>query len=630
MSDLSEIQASQSIKVAGADPSTGVETFYAQVDSTGKLQTSASLSGYSYSSYSPDPSSYATSNQTSITIDAVGRLESHATCTTDEGSFRDDFTGSALSTTLPGTLTFTNGSVIVTGVGTTFTDIPQYIFIKKSTDSDALYCEIDHIGNDSTIYLTTNYAGTTASGVTAVVSNWFPTTGTGGSIAVSNSVVSLNSGTTSGTTVNIFRGGDFLPYTCNMYLAISQRIANQTTKIGLMDAMAGTSIGAYIQFDGTTNTSVKFITQSSAAAADTQTTTVTLPGGALTSSFNTYKIDLSGNFANLLINGIVSATNTIHIPGPYDNLNLIGGITNTAAAASTTALQLDMLYFYNTDRVQIDDDFSGDPLNVSITNSPSVTLSGTSTVRTQDGFGNPLTTVTSTPGASEIGLVVRNIPSGTQAISASALPLPTGASTETTLSALNTKVTTTANGIKVDGSAVTQPVLVTNGVAPTDGTKTSYSAAITGLVAASTATDIFTITGSASKIVRITRVEISGTQTTGGIVPIILIRRSTANTAGTSTAPAKVTHDTTNPTATATVLAYTANPTVGTLVGPIRSLRAFVSGTTVANNIIVEDFGIRPSQAIVLRGTAEVLAVNLNSTTVTGSLFNISIEWTEE
>lgn len=47
---------------------------------------------------------------------------------------------------------------------------------------------------------------------------------------------------------------------------------------------------------------------------------------------------------------------------------------------------------------------------------------------------------------------------GTQAISATALPLPTGASTETTLSALNTKVTTTANGVKVDGSAVTQPV----------------------------------------------------------------------------------------------------------------------------------------------------------------------------
>ncbi|CAK0741503.1 hypothetical protein CCP1ISM_130010 [Azospirillaceae bacterium] len=38
------------------------------------------------------------------------------------------------------------------------------------------------------------------------------------------------------------------------------------------------------------------------------------------------------------------------------------------------------------------------------------------------------------------------------------ISLPTGASTEATLSAINTKITTTANGIKVDGSAVTQPI----------------------------------------------------------------------------------------------------------------------------------------------------------------------------
>lgn len=46
----------------------------------------------------------------------------------------------------------------------------------------------------------------------------------------------------------------------------------------------------------------------------------------------------------------------------------------------------------------------------------------------------------------------------TQPISAVSLPLPTGAATEATLAALDAKVTTTANGIKVDGSAVTQPI----------------------------------------------------------------------------------------------------------------------------------------------------------------------------
>jgi hypothetical protein len=324
------------------------------------------VSGYAYSSYSPDPSSYPTSNQTNLSIDAVGRLETHSTCTTDEGSFRDDFSGTGLITTLTGTLTFTNGSNIVTGSGTNFTTIPQYIYIKKSTDSDTLYCEIDHVGSDTTIYLTTNYAGTTASGVSAVVSSWFPTTGTGGSIAIASSVCSLNSGTTNGSSTYLQRVGDYLPYTANFYLAINQRIANQSAKVGLMDNFTSTGVGAYIQFTGTNNTQLNLVTQSSSSAADTQTTTVTLPGGALTSAQNFYKLDLAGNSAVLSINGTVVARNMLHLPGPYSNINLMCGITNTGAAASTTALQIDMLYFYNTDRIQVDDDFSGEPINVTM------------------------------------------------------------------------------------------------------------------------------------------------------------------------------------------------------------------------------------------------------------------------
>jgi hypothetical protein len=46
----------------------------------------------------------------------------------------------------------------------------------------------------------------------------------------------------------------------------------------------------------------------------------------------------------------------------------------------------------------------------------------------------------------------------TQPVSAASLPLPSGAATESTLSAVNGKLTTTANGLKVDNSGVTQPV----------------------------------------------------------------------------------------------------------------------------------------------------------------------------
>jgi len=78
------------------------------------------------------------------------------------------------------------------------------------------------------------------------------------------------------------------------------------------------------------------------------------------------------------------------------------------------------------------------------------TIAGVSTEATLSSLNNKVTT--SVNGVIVDGSAV------TQPISAAALPLPSGASTESTLSALNTKVTTTLNGVKVDGSGVTQPV----------------------------------------------------------------------------------------------------------------------------------------------------------------------------
>src|SRR6266568_4113674 len=78
--------------------------------------------------------------------------------------------------------------------------------------------------------------------------------------------------------------------------------------------------------------------------------------------------------------------------------------------------------------------------------------------------------------------------------------------------------------------------------------------------------------------------------------------------------------------------------TLGTLVGAIRNIRAFLQFTPITATefpmmppLYIEDFGMRGSQPIVLRGTGDVLAVNLNAVaTITGWLFDISVEWTEE
>ena len=167
---------------------------------------------------------------------------------------------------------------------------------------------------------------------------------------------------------------------------------------------------------------------------------------------------------------------------------------------------------------------------------------------------------------------------------------------------------------------------------PLDGYKASYSAAITGLAAAATPTDVFTLTGSATKIIRVTRMGISGTQTTSAVRDVQVIKRSTANTGGTSSAITAIKHDSNDAATTGTVLAYTANPTLGTTVGVIRTIKMDVEATNLvgASDHFELTFGNGPSKGLVLRGTSEVLAINLNAVTSNGNSWNFYIEWTEE
>jgi hypothetical protein len=173
--------------------------------------------------------------------------------------------------------------------------------------------------------------------------------------------------------------------------------------------------------------------------------------------------------------------------------------------------------------------------------------------------------------------------------------------------------------------------------APVDGSKQSYRAASSAsFSSAATATDIFTITGSATKTIRITRISITGTQTTPGYVSFFFIKRSAANSGGTSAAVTAVPHDSNNLAATATVLQYTANPTsLGATVGTILSFKKVIQVPAVAGNVSSENipdiyFGNSPAQSIVLRGTSQVLAINLGGVTVTGGSWLCTVEWTEE
>lgn len=175
---------------------------------------------------------------------------------------------------------------------------------------------------------------------------------------------------------------------------------------------------------------------------------------------------------------------------------------------------------------------------------------------------------------------------------------------------------------------------------PLDSIKRTYGIAFTGLVAAAGATDIEQICGSASSLVKVTRMRISGRATAAAGMDVQVIKRSAANTGGTINASAPwsgsfvtgFNYDTADAAPTALTATWTANPTLGTQVGVIDSAQVALSvaATTVGGAITNFDFGNRPGKAVTLRGAAQCLSLNLNAQTFAGNLLDVSIEWTEE
>ena len=158
----------------------------------------------------------------------------------------------------------------------------------------------------------------------------------------------------------------------------------------------------------------------------------------------------------------------------------------------------------------------------------------------------------------------------------------------------------------------------------------AYSA-FASVAAAALATDIAILPGSATTTVYVTRIFISGVQTTAGNVEIVLAKRSTANTGGTSAAMTAVPHCSGDAAAVAAPLSYTANPTTGSLVGNLRRFYIPVgpAATSIANSFTVIDLGFN-AKPVCLMGVAEGLAINLNGVTVTGGTFDVGFEWREE
>lgn len=159
----------------------------------------------------------------------------------------------------------------------------------------------------------------------------------------------------------------------------------------------------------------------------------------------------------------------------------------------------------------------------------------------------------------------------------------------------------------------------------------TYRANVAGLVPAASATDVFYINGSASKTITVNRLFVSGSAGTNVGVPMQVIKRSTATTGGTCAAATNVPLDSADAAATAVVNSCTANPTPGTSVGTVASQQVWLPTTSGVTGPPGDfRFGDANGKPVVLRGTAQGLALNLNGVSVTTGALTVWIEWTEE
>jgi hypothetical protein len=156
------------------------------------------------------------------------------------------------------------------------------------------------------------------------------------------------------------------------------------------------------------------------------------------------------------------------------------------------------------------------------------------------------------------------------------------------------------------------------------------------VASAATATDIASMPGNATNTVLVTGIRVSCTQTTGSIINLSILMRTTADTAGTPVTTAIHKDDSNYAAASSAPKTWTANPTKGTLEAMVDSVKlgCMAPGTVSPNDIYISPANWRMKPQV-LRGTAQELEVNLGApidgagTTVTGGSFLITFEWIE-
>ncbi len=207
------------------------------------------------------------------------------------------------------------------------------------------------------------------------------------------------------------------------------------------------------------------------------------------------------------------------------------------------------------------------------------------------------------------------------------------------------RILLSALGLLALGTSALAQVNVVPQVGVTSGYigKQTYSAVFLGLAPAASTTDLICISGSATKNIILRQIKISGSAGTTLSLPVTVLHRASLDTGGTAASttanPANTIskRNSGNGTATAVLVAYTANPTiVDTTPTYIDSAQLAVSLTTMATVSIPAVFDWTNNNVGLLqapyipKNSTEQICVNLNATSLATGLLTGSLTWTEE
>lgn len=304
-------------------------------------------------SYWPGYKAPSSVGQRSTGVDDGGALITRGAVLTDEGTFRVNFANTSFAVSI-GTVSISGRTVTGNGFSTTI-DVHLKDYFKLDADGESAWMQIESIDSSTQLTLVSTYVGGTSGAASRSLVQ--PTTAAGGTITVASGQCTLASGTTTGARAVVGRQLDYSPLVWRSRLSISQRIANQSTRFGLVEFGATARWYARFRAEGTTNTTVVCESARNPTVApsggEIESTTVTLPNGLTTATLTDYRVEMLTETVRFYIAGVLVAEHTRSIPSQYDILGSGVLLENTGTAGSNTNVVIDYITGKNHNKIEV-------------------------------------------------------------------------------------------------------------------------------------------------------------------------------------------------------------------------------------------------------------------------------------